>query len=160
MTLTIQAADKSLAALLAAIHAGSFPANQVWDAAAIELLVGLPGHVALLALEGGEPVGFALGRLQVPEAEILTLAIMPKARGKGFGQALLEALMAEVAAKGGREVFLEVAEGNAAARALYARAGAVNIGRRRRYYADGADALTLRIALAERKIGWETPQGS
>ncbi len=156
MTLTIEAADTSAAALLAAMHAESFPPNQAWDAAAMELLISLPGHLALLALEGDAPVGFALGRLQVPEAEILTLAIMPGARGKGIGHALLQALIAQIAARGGRELFLEVAEGNAAARALYAKVGAAEIGRRRRYYADGADALMLRIALAEGEMSQET----
>jgi ribosomal-protein-alanine N-acetyltransferase len=46
------------------------------------------------------------------------------------------------------DLFLEVAEPNMAARALYAGAGAKDVGRRRRYYADGADALVLRIDLA------------
>jgi ribosomal-protein-alanine N-acetyltransferase len=41
-------------------------------------------------------------------------------------------------------MFLEVSERNAAARALYAAAGFAEVGRRRRYYADGADALVLR----------------
>ena len=45
-------------------------------------------------------------------------------------------------------MFLEVATGNAAALALYARAGFVEVGRRRRYYADLADALVLRARLA------------
>ena len=64
-----------------------------------------------------------------------------------MGWTLLQALLHEAAARGATEVFLEVAESNAAARALYAKAGAQEVGRRRRYYADGADALILRMAL-------------
>jgi ribosomal-protein-alanine N-acetyltransferase len=45
-------------------------------------------------------------------------------------------------------MFLEVAEANAAARALYAAAGFAEVGRRRRYYADGGDALVLRRGLS------------
>ena len=41
-------------------------------------------------------------------------------------------------------MFLEVATGNAAALALYRREGFVEVGRRRRYYADRSDALVLR----------------
>ena len=51
---------------------------------------------------------------------------------------------------GASEMFLEVAETNAAARALYARQGFGEIGRRARYYQDGqteTDALVLRRAL-------------
>jgi ribosomal-protein-alanine N-acetyltransferase len=44
-------------------------------------------------------------------------------------------------------MFLEVAERNGAARALYAAAGFAAAGRRRRYYPDGADALVLRRSL-------------
>ncbi len=42
---------------------------------------------------------------------------------------------------------LEVAIGNAAARTLYEHAGFVEAGRRPRYYADGGDALILRVRL-------------
>jgi ribosomal-protein-alanine N-acetyltransferase len=55
--------------------------------------------------------------------------------------------MPEAAARGAQEIFLEVAESNAAARALYAKARAQEVGRRRRYYADGADALVLRLVV-------------
>jgi ribosomal-protein-alanine N-acetyltransferase len=43
---------------------------------------------------------------------------------------------------------LEVSANNEAARALYARAGFVEVGRRPRYYASGADALVLRLDLS------------
>jgi ribosomal-protein-alanine N-acetyltransferase len=56
--------------------------------------------------------------------------------------------MAQAVAGGAVAMFLEVAEGNAAARALYGAAGFAEAGRRRRYYADGGDALVLRRELA------------
>lgn len=147
MGITINPIGAEAAALLAAIHAESFPPNQTWDAKAIALMLGLPGHFALLAQMDGAPVGFALGQAQSMEAEVLTLAVLPDARGKGVGQGLLAALLAMAAKLGAAEIFLEVAEANASARRLYAKAGAQQVGRRRRYYADGADALVLRIDL-------------
>jgi ribosomal-protein-alanine N-acetyltransferase len=48
---------------------------------------------------------------------------------------------------GARRMFLEVATNNVAASALYARAGYAEVGRRARYYADGADALVLARSL-------------
>jgi ribosomal-protein-alanine N-acetyltransferase len=58
-----------------------------------------------------------------------------------------------VAERGAACLFLEVSEVNAPARALYARAGAEEVGRRRRYYSDGSDALVLRITLPSGSTG-------
>jgi ribosomal-protein-alanine N-acetyltransferase len=55
--------------------------------------------------------------------------------------------MQEAGRRGAGALFLEVAGANAAARALYARMGFRDVGRRRRYYADGTDALVMRAAL-------------
>lgn len=146
MSISIKPIGAEGAALLAALHTASFPANQSWNGPALALMLGMPGHLALIAVAGTRPEGFILARAQAPEAEILTLAVLPAARCKGIGRALLDALRKEAMARGVHEIFLEVAEGNAAAKALYAGAGAQEIGRRRRYYADGADALVLRIS--------------
>jgi ribosomal-protein-alanine N-acetyltransferase len=62
---------------------------------------------------------------------------------------LLAGAMAQAASLGATAMFLEVSERNEAARALYAAAGFVPAGRRRRYYADGTDALVLRRDLRE-----------
>ncbi|WP_338148148.1 ribosomal protein S18-alanine N-acetyltransferase [Neoroseomonas eburnea] len=143
-------AGSEAAALLAELHAEAFPPAHRWSGDAIGLLIALPGHFALLASVGGEPVGFVLGRVAAEEAEVLTLAVRPAGRRAGAGRALMGALMAEAARRGAATVFLEVAEGNAAARALYAALGAVEAGRRRRYYPDGSDALVLRLPLGDR----------
>jgi ribosomal-protein-alanine N-acetyltransferase len=101
----------------------------------------------VLAAAGGQPVGFAMGRVAAGEAEVLTLAVRPAARRTGAGRALMGALAAEAAGRGAAALVLEVAEGNQAARGLYAGLGAVEVGRRRRYYPDGSDALVLRAEL-------------
>ena len=147
MAVLIEAVGAEAAALMAEMHAESFAANQAWGVSAITLMLGLPGHFGLLAVRQDAPLGFALGRVQADQAEILTIAVRPGARGQGVGRALLHGLLAEAAKRGALELFLEVAEPNAAARALYAGAGAKEVGRRRRYYADGADALVLRLPL-------------
>ena len=148
MAAHIEAVGPEAAALLAEIHAEAFPANQAWGAAALAPMLALPGHFGLVAISQDQPLGFALARAQGPEAEIVTIAVRPGARGQGFGRLLLASVMAEAVRCGAVEMFLEVAEPNVAARALYAGAGAREVGRRPRYYADGADALVLRIALA------------
>ncbi|MEN0075727.1 MAG: ribosomal-protein-alanine acetyltransferase, partial [Paracraurococcus sp.] len=66
---------------------------------------------------------------------------------------LLAAALAGAAAPGAAAMFLEVAAGNAPAQALYAGQGFAEVGRRRRYYADGSDALVLRRDLPPELLG-------
>ncbi|WP_291830228.1 GNAT family N-acetyltransferase [Bosea sp. (in: a-proteobacteria)] len=128
------------AAALAALHAAAFPPADRWGADAIGLMLEMPG--AFVVHRPGE--GFALARVAAEEAEILTLAVHPGARRQGHGAVLLAGAMAGALARGARAMFLEVAEANQAARGLYGAAGFAEIGRRRRYYPDGGDALVLR----------------
>ena len=81
------------------------------------------------------------------EAEILTLAVMPEARQRGIGVALLRAAMREAAARGASVMFLEVSTKNRPALTLYGRAGFRDMGRRSRYYSDGVDAVVMRASL-------------
>lgn len=104
--MTILPAGVETAPLLAALHAEAFP-PQRWGAEAIGLMLALPGHFALLAAEGSEPFGFALGRAVAGEAEVLTLAVRPEARRAGLGRALMQALMGEAVRRGATELFLE-----------------------------------------------------
>jgi ribosomal-protein-alanine N-acetyltransferase len=129
---------------LAALHAAAFAGGEAWGPDAIRLMLEMPGAFGL-HLPGR---GFVLARVAAGEAEILTLAVAPAARRRGSGAALLAAALAGAAARGAGEMFLEVSEANGPARALYAAAGFAEAGRRRRYYADGADALVLRRGLA------------
>ncbi|RAI57221.1 ribosomal-protein-alanine acetyltransferase [Roseicella frigidaeris] len=106
-------------------------------------MLGMPGAFGLWV----PGAGFVLARAAGGEAEILTLAVRPPARRRGLGGALLAGALAGAVARGAAAMFLEVAAGNAAARALYAGQGFVEVGRRRRYYPDGSDALVLRRVL-------------
>lgn len=129
---------------LAALHALSFPPAEAWGADAMRLMLEMPGAYGLWC----PAEGLVLARAAAGEAEILTLAVAPVARRRGLGAALLAAAMQGAILRGAAEMFLEVAAGNAAALALYAAAGFAEVGRRRRYYASGEDALVLRRALS------------
>jgi ribosomal-protein-alanine N-acetyltransferase len=107
-------------------------------------MLGLPGSFGVLR----PAQGFVLARTAADEAEVLTLAVLPAARRQGIGGALLAEALAGARLRGACAMFLEVSARNAAALALYAGAGFAEVGRRRRYYADGADALVLRRDLA------------
>jgi ribosomal-protein-alanine N-acetyltransferase len=92
------------------------------------------GSSLLLALIDDVPAGFCSWRQTVEdEAELLNLAVDPAFRRRGVGKALLSAL--EKAAKG--TIFLEVAETNAAAIALYRNTGWLEVAIRKGYYNHG-----------------------
>nr|WP_246526858.1 GNAT family N-acetyltransferase [Plastoroseomonas hellenica] len=140
------------AVVLAAIHAEAFAPSDRWGADAIALMLDAAGGFGVLALDGAppfgeEPLGFGLARAMAGEAELLTLAVRPAAQRRGIGRALFGALAGQAKTFGADMLFLEVAEGNLAAHRLYTTAGAMEVGRRRRYYTDGSDALVLRLAL-------------
>lgn len=134
-------------ARLAETHAACFEAPRHWSAAMIEAQLLAAGCMIL-----GDPDSFLIGRVTVDEAEVLTLATHPLVRRKGHARALLAAFETIARARGAQRVFLEVAENDTAARALYLAAGYAPAGRRPRYYlaADGTrcDALVLRKSLA------------
>jgi ribosomal-protein-alanine N-acetyltransferase len=92
--------------------------------------------------------GFALIRLAADEAELLTIAVDPKWRGKRVGQALLRAVFDDLLHSPARRMFLEVSEDNAAAIKLYQREGFATISSRKGYYSrpDGAAATALVMA--------------
>lgn len=146
MTTAIAPAGSDQAALLAALHEAAFPAAP-WSHAAMARLLAMPGAFALVATLDDEPAGFVLARVAADEAEIVTLGVAPAHARRGIGRHLLAATAAEAAQRGAARLFLEVAETNLAARRLYAAGGFREVGRRRRYYPDGADAVVLARAL-------------
>lgn len=129
-----------LSQALADLHSEAFDAP--WSASAFAELLGQSGVI----LEGATD-GFILIRAVADEAEILTLAVRPSARRQGLGARLVRAAAERAAAAGAVRMFLEVAEDNGPARALYGALGFEPAGRRPRYYsrADGpaVDALLL-----------------
>jgi ribosomal-protein-alanine N-acetyltransferase len=132
------------AAAMAAVHAAAMPPAEAWDEAAIAAQLGVAGTFGLLDPAGG----MLLARVVAGEAEILALAVVPSAARQGRGTALLAAAESRAAGGGARVMYLEVAEANGPACALYARAGYVPLGRRAAYYRDGGDALVLRKPLS------------
>lgn len=89
----------------------------------------------LLAVDAGARlVGFAALSKVLDEATLLNLVVEVADQHRGFGAALLDAAAETLAADGLRRLLLEVRASNSAARALYARCGFREDGRRRGYY--------------------------
>lgn len=136
------------ASRLAALHAGAFA--RPWSPLDFQRLLGERGTLCDgLFLRGeAKPAGFVMSRTVLDEAEILTIAIAPEARGRGHAGPLLARHLDELSRRGVRRVLLEVEEGNAPALALYRKAGFREIGRRAGYYPkpDGSRACALAMA--------------
>jgi ribosomal-protein-alanine N-acetyltransferase len=113
-------------------------------------LLVMPGAFTLVAAGAEGPAGYAYARVAVDEAELLAIGVVPSARRRGIGRALLAGVAAQARRRGARRLFLEVAAPNAAARRLYADAGFVEVGRRPDYYRGDSGrvaALVMRLAL-------------
>jgi ribosomal protein S18 acetylase RimI-like enzyme len=111
---------------------------------------GRPGDTAVIAIEDGFPVGAAWYRLfrrqqpgygfvdeATPE---LAIAVVPSRRGRGIGEALLEALCERAQAEGHRAVSLSVEAGNGALLSFYEKHGFARV-------ADSGDSVTMRREL-------------
>lgn len=132
MSVALCPRDRDLGSL-AAIHAACFPDS--WNAQSIGELLATPGAFAF-AGDGG----FILARAAGGEGEILTLAVSPSSRRFGTGHRLVLAAADHAFRLGAQTLFLEVASGNLAARALYRRLGFTEAGLRKGYYTQGRDA--------------------
>lgn len=86
------------------------------------------------AAKGRAAAGFVMARSIAGEAEIVGIGVLPQWRRAGVGGALLSDAMCRAAALGAEAIFLEVAEDNPAAVALYRAAGFRPAGRRPGYY--------------------------
>ena len=145
----VRPATRADAGALGEVHARSFEAP--WTGDEILRFAGDPGGLALVAEpEAGEIAGFILCRLIAGEAEVLTLAVRTAARRRGVASALLGAAI-DLTRITEASMFLEVAEDNLGAIALYAAAGFEPVGRRADYYArpgaPAADAIVMRRTL-------------
>lgn len=88
-----------------------------------------------ICLGMGAPLsGFIIIRASGHEAEILTIATDKSVRRQGYGRILLAAALVKLQQNKIRTLFLEVAEDNAPALALYKASGFAPIGRRPAYY--------------------------
>ena len=98
-------------------------------------LWGIDGPEGVVAYGGWQNV--------VGEGYILNIGVLPSHRRKGYGEAILRAMLSE--AEGTADFLtLEVRAGNAAAIALYEKLGFTPVGRRKDFYRDPVeDALLM-----------------
>jgi ribosomal-protein-alanine N-acetyltransferase len=131
---------------LATLHAAAMTTPRPWTATEFAALLASPGVFVT-----GDARAFAMGRVILDEAELLTIATHPNHRRNGLARAALAAFESVARARGATIAHLEVAADNAPATALYEGAGYARTGLRRGYYsrAEGKaiDALLMAKAL-------------
>jgi ribosomal-protein-alanine N-acetyltransferase len=104
-------------------------------------------HFGVRTAAAGSLAAYILCRLFAQELHIHRLCTRPALRRQGYGRALLKHALAAARSGGARVAFLEVGTSNTAAVALYKRLGFAVDAERKRYYADGNDALLMSRAL-------------
>jgi ribosomal-protein-alanine N-acetyltransferase len=98
--------------------------------------------------EAGRPAGYLLLWHVVDEIHVLDIAVHPAHRRQGIARALMDRLFAYARERGVRLVLLEVRRSNVAAIGLYQSLGFSIENERKRYYANGEDALEMAVRLA------------
>ncbi len=131
-----------------ALEAQAF-ASASWGASAVADGLTAPHVSTLIAFpeEDAVAAGFVFWRSTGEEAEILSIGVAPRRRRQGCARALMQEIVRRAREDGVRKLFLEVDVANASAALLYQSLGFEKIGRRKRYYRNGGDALVMRLNL-------------
>jgi len=113
-----------------------------WSETQIAAELAKPSALFFVLEEEGAVLGFGGIWLVGAEAQLAEMAVRRDRRRQGVGRALLDALLRRAKEDGARAMTLEVREGNAAARALYASAGFRETSRRPHFY-EGRETAVL-----------------
>jgi ribosomal-protein-alanine N-acetyltransferase len=117
-----------------------------WNEAVWREELNSPFSLYLVLMEDDTISGHIGVKRIADEIHVMTLAVRPEQRRRGFARALLRAALADPASAGARRVYLEVRPSNLGARALYSSLGFIRTGVRPGYYGD-EDALLLTLEL-------------
>ncbi len=83
--------------------------------------------------------GFCIFSINKEEAEIITIAVMPKYQNQGIGFLILNQLEEVLSKSNCNKIFLDVASNNIIALHLYKKAGFKKFGTRKNYYTNLKD---------------------
>ena len=135
------------AATLAGVHATAF--SDSWSAGQIAAMIRGAGAFGFLARQDDGVAGFVLCRTIADESEVLTIATAPARRRCGVARGLVETASSHAAERGAVKLFLEVAEDNSAAIALYRGVGFQQVGVRLGYYSRPGGAVAALVMRRE-----------
>lgn len=106
-----------------------------------------PSSLFLIAEDDSGVAGYGVLWTVPPEAQLLNLAVAPERARRGVARTLLQALTIMARGWGCVIMTLEVSSRNLPAQALYESVGLRVVGRRAKFYNDGADAILMDLHL-------------
>ncbi len=102
-----------------------------------------PSQKFVLAFENKKIIGYICFSTVIDECHILNVAVSPRFREKGIAQKMFEFLFELGKKKNFNFYYLEVSENNLPAISLYKKLGFKTLGKRKKYYEDGSDAIVM-----------------
>ena len=112
-------------------------------------LEGAANKLYMVICEENHIVGYAGAWLVYNEGQITNIAVLPSARGKGYGSKLTKQLIDECFSRGMHEIFLEVRISNLAALAMYRNLGFSVKGIRKEYYSEPTEDAYIMSLVSE-----------
>jgi ribosomal-protein-alanine N-acetyltransferase len=141
--------DQALMEHLSCLH--TLCLGKTWGIEEVKSLLRKKETFGLLHFDGEEANGFVIFQCVAGEGEILNIGVLPEARQSGIGGMLLKEVIGHCRKHEASALWLEVAESNRPALALYEKYGFVQKGRRKDYYParqGHEDALTFMLSLS------------
>jgi len=138
--MTIRTMSRSDVPAVATLERIIYP--EPWSARIFFDELGQSNRTYIVAIDGGEIVGYGGVMLIEDDAHVTTLAVVPGFRRVRLGTRLLLALVESALSRGARHLTLEVRATNTDAQRLYERFGFAPVGKRKGYYA-GEDAIVM-----------------
>jgi ribosomal-protein-alanine N-acetyltransferase len=108
------------------------------------------GELFLVAEHDGKVQGYMIACIRGKQAELVSVAVDPAARGRGVASALMESTLRRLRRRGIARIGLVVKVTNHHARAFYERYGFEKARKAPRYYEDGADGWRMAKDLTTR----------
>jgi ribosomal-protein-alanine N-acetyltransferase len=105
------------------------------------------GELFLVALRGSVVCGYMVTCIRGDRAELVSIAIEPKDRGRGAATLLMNSTLRRLRRRKVARLALMVKVTNAAARAFYGKYGFEKVRLVRKYYEDGADGVLMALRL-------------
>ena len=99
----------------------------------------------LVGTIGGEVTGYVAAVKRREAAELASLAVHPRGRGRGLARAMMKRVLARLESEGAGECWLTVRPGNRRAISLYRFLGFTRVRRVKDYYGPGRDGLRMRL---------------
>ena len=112
-------------------------------------LEGAENKLYMVICDENHIVGYAGAWLVYDEGQITNIAILPSARGKGYGSKLTKQLIDECFSRGMHEIFLEVRISNLAALSMYRNLGFSVKGIRKEYYSEPTEDAYIMSLVSE-----------